>query len=158
MKILLLLVVALVTWFGLRGALGPSAVLVVGALGVAVLAGRKRRDWLSPRRVMRQAPAAALVALLFGWELLISNLQQLRIVFGPARLVQPHWLKFSSALESPAMRALLGMMISLTPGTMTVDIDEDGTFWVHVLVAEDDDAVVRRIHDVLERPLRRLES
>ena len=158
MRMVLLFVVALVTWFGLRGSLGPSAVLVLGALTAAVLVARKRRVRSSPRRALRQVGAAAQVALLFGWELLVSNVQQLRIVFGPARLVQPHWLKFSSKLESPALRALLGTMISLTPGTMTVDLEDDGTFWVHVLVAEDDEAVVRRIHDVLERPMRRLES
>ncbi len=158
MNILFLLVIAFITWYGLRGSLGPSAVLVLGVLGAAVLVSRKRRVPSSPRRSLRQVGAAIQVALLFGWELLISNLQQLRIVFGPSRLVQPHWLAFSSELESPPLRALLGMMISLTPGTMTVDLDDDGTFGVHVLVAEDDEAVVRRIRDVLERPLRRLES
>ncbi|MFW5741397.1 MAG: hypothetical protein ACOC1F_13635 [Myxococcota bacterium] len=41
---------------------------------------------------------------------------------------------------------------------MTIDIEDDGTVWVHVLVAEDDALVIRRLRDTLECPLKRLES
>ncbi|MFW5741398.1 MAG: Na+/H+ antiporter subunit E [Myxococcota bacterium] len=63
----------------------------------------------------RKLIAAAHVTWLFAWELTLSNFQQLRVVLGPARLVQPHWLSFQTELASPALRALLGTLISLPP-------------------------------------------
>lgn len=159
MILVMLLAVALAAWFGLRGTLGPGTVVVLGALALLVLS-RHRTAALGPLpgpRFFSKLAGALHVVLLFGWELVVSNLQQLRVVFGPARLVQPHWLQFRTEIESPLLRALLGMMISLTPGTMTVDIDDDGTVSIHVLVAEDDATVIRRLRDTLECPLRRLE-
>ena len=157
MRILVLLIVALVVWYGLRGSLGPSAVLVLGALGAAVLVGRKQSRGVVQLVATSRSSRPRGAAVRAG-----SSSSRTCSSFGscsaPARLVQPHWLQFSSELESPALRALLGTMISLTPGTMTVELDDDGTIWVHVLVAEDDNEVIRRIRDVLERPLRRLES
>ncbi len=160
MTVVLVMAVAVVVWFGVRGVLGPAAVVV--AVGAAVLTIQRlgRAAWgpAPGLRLLGKVLAALYVALLFTVELVLSNLQQIRVVFGPARLVQPHWLSFRTELERPSLRALLGMMISLTPGTMTVDLEEDGTVWVHVLVAEDDDAVVARLRRVLEAPLRRLEA
>ena len=158
MNLAFTLALAAIVWFGLRGSFGASAALVLGALAMALVLRSPAWALRPPKRWVRKAVAVVHVLALFCWELLLSNMQQLQVVFGPSRRVQPHWLSFRTELESPALRALLGMLISLTPGTMTVDVEEDGTVWVHVLVAEDDEAVVRRLRTVLERPLRRLES
>lgn len=152
------MLLAAAVWYGLRGSAGTSMILVVACVGAVVLIRWKREAIRMPSNFMRKTLAGCQILALFGWELVLSNLQQLRVVLGPSRLVQPHWLSFRTELRSPALRAVFGLLISLTPGSMTVDIDEDGTVWVHVLVAEDDEEVIRRLREVLERPLRRLES
>ncbi len=160
MKLIAILVVALVAWVGLRGSLGPSAVIVLGTIAVALLA-RHGRSMLGPRldaRFLTRVAAVAELTVRFGWELLASNVQQLRVVFGPSHLIAPHWLAFRTELQSPALRATLGALVCLTPGTLTADVEEDGTVWLHVLVAEDDTSVVARLRERLEAPLRRLES
>ena len=43
---------------------------------------------------------------------------------------------FRANYDNPAARALLANSITLTPGTVTVDILEDGTYSVHALTEE----------------------
>ncbi|MBW2527167.1 MAG: Na+/H+ antiporter subunit E [Deltaproteobacteria bacterium] len=155
----LLCLLTLLAWVALRGDLGPSAWFVTAAVAVLLLlrprSARRPSRWSS---LPRKALAALHVTGLFAYELVVSNAQQLRVVFGPSRLCEPHWLHFRTELEHPSLRALLGVLISLTPGTLTCEIDADGTVWVYVLVAEDDAKAIARLRRVLEAPLRRLES
>ena len=111
--------------------------------------------------MFRLAWASVKVAAIFTWELVLANFGQLRIVLAPRIEVQPRWVHFELALESPALRALLGVMISLTPGTLVCDEapHEDGFHvWIHVLDSDDPEAVINRIRRRLEAPLRALET
>lgn len=148
-----------IIWVALRGQVGPSAGVVMMAATVVLVARRRRtrRRGAKLGVLRRQALAALHVAGLFAYELVVSNIQQLRVVLGSSRRWEPHWLHFETTLQSPALRTLLGVLISLTPGTLTCEIEPDGMVWVHVLVAENDAAAIARLRRVLERPLRRLE-
>jgi multicomponent K+:H+ antiporter subunit E len=96
----------------------------------------------------------------FLWELLLSNWKQLRLVLSPKLELRPVWLRFDSRLETPTARAILGTMISMTPGTITASIDEDGpgSFCIHVLDERDEEQCVRRIRSLFEDPLLVLEG
>jgi multicomponent Na+:H+ antiporter subunit E len=45
-------------------------------------------------------------------------------------------ISFQSNLKSELSMTTLGNSITLTPGTITIDIDPDGTFYVHCLGRE----------------------
>lgn len=47
--------------------------------------------------------------------------------------LHPQIVWFQANYDNPAARALLANSITLTPGTVTVDILEDGTYSVHAL-------------------------
>ena len=47
--------------------------------------------------------------------------------------INPGIVKFNPRLKTDLGRTLLANSITLTPGTLTVDIDENGTFYVHAL-------------------------
>jgi multisubunit Na+/H+ antiporter MnhE subunit len=98
----------------------------------------------------------------FVWELAVANWQQLRIVLAPRIDVQPHWIHFDTRIESPALRLALGVMISLTPGSLVCDEVEgaDGRvcLWIHILDGEDAEATLERIRQRLEAPLAALEA
>lgn len=73
------------------------------------------------------------VAYFFGpflWALVKANVDvALRIITGR---VKPGIVKVSSGLESGLAQTLLADSITLTPGTMTVDVDpENGDLFVH---------------------------
>ena len=74
----------------------------------------------------------------------------LRYVFGPfaVGLAQANWdvakrvisgeinpgiVKFNPRLKTNVGRMMLANSITLTPGTLTVDIDDEGTFYVHAI-------------------------
>jgi multicomponent Na+:H+ antiporter subunit E len=68
-------------------------------------------------------------------EIIISNVRVARIVLHPACPVRPALMDFNPPIASTRARALLGIAITLTPGTLTVDVDEKG-MQVHALDAQ----------------------
>jgi multicomponent Na+:H+ antiporter subunit E len=47
--------------------------------------------------------------------------------------INPGIVKFNPRLKTDLGRMMLANSITLTPGTLTVDIDEDGVFYIHAL-------------------------
>ena len=153
-----------VAWMGLVGEIGWGSFAVGVILGLAI--GRIER--LRARRPFRPVRALRLGALgirflaVFLWELVVASIEQLRIVLAPRIDVRPGWARFSTELETPAMRALLGLVVSLTPGSLTYDesISEDGvcSLAIHVLDLRDEQRLLDRIHTRFEAPLRAMET
>lgn len=80
---------------------------------------------------IRWLRAAAFVPWLF-WEVIRSNLRVARVVLGRARPRSPLLVEFRPPLPSTRARALFGIATTLTPGTLTVDVDAE-LMQVHVL-------------------------
>lgn len=148
-----------VVWMGLLGRLDPLAFVIGGLAGVLLTRAQGLRlTWhLSPRRLGSGLAVALELLALFSLELLLANLQQLRLVLAPRLVVRPRWLRYRTTLETPALRALLGVMVSMTPGTLTVE-EEGDELIIHVLDAAGEQEVAQRIRRRLEAPLRRLEE
>jgi len=58
------------------------------------------------------------------------------------RPVDPCVLRFKPDLDSDFGRVTLANSITLTPGTVTIDVEEDGTFLVHAIAPEAAAAVI----------------
>lgn len=96
--------------------------------------------------------------LSFVYELLASNIAVLRIVLRPRIRIQPGIVAFHTELRSEAAITCLANMITLTPGTLTLDVSEDrSTLFIHTLDVESPEAVCRLIHETFERHLLELE-
>jgi multicomponent Na+:H+ antiporter subunit E len=150
-------------WMGLRGDVGGGAFVtgcVLGALIWRLEAARSRLRF-TPMRAIRLTWLGARVLVLFLAELWIANWVQLKIVVAPRIEVRPHWISFYTRLESPPLRALLAVLICLTPGSLTCEeiVESDGRvrLFVHALDTTDPRSVVARIRERLEEPLRALE-
>jgi len=73
------------------------------------------------------------------YQIIMSNLHVARLALWPKRLIDPKIIEFKSKLESDISMVTLANSITLTPGTITVDV-KDGVFYVHAVskkVAED---------------------
>jgi multicomponent Na+:H+ antiporter subunit E len=68
------------------------------------------------------------------WEILLANLQVTYIVLHPRMMDQldPQLVRFKTLLKRPISRVTLAQSITLTPGTITVNIEED-EFLVYAL-------------------------
>lgn len=107
---------------------GAVLALAVGLIGGRVL-GKGEADYkklLSPRRW-----ALFLVYLIgpFFLAMARANLDvAYRVITGK---IKPGIVKISPGLKSDLAATLLGNSITLTPGTLTVDIDRENNFYIH---------------------------
>lgn len=69
------------------------------------------------------------------WQMVLSNLQVLRLVLGPRSALKPCVVEFEAEAGSPFALALLGNSITITPGTLTIDVD-GRRMTVHCLTRE----------------------
>lgn len=85
-------------------------------------------------------------------EIVVSSLQVTRIVLSPALPISPTLVRVRSLSEGEVGRVLLGNSITLTPGTLTTDIDDEGWVSVHALTEEGAQGVVQG--DMISRVAR----
>ncbi len=68
-------------------------------------------------------------------EIFKANIDVARIVLNPKMPIQPHFIKVPMMLQNDINKVIFGNSVTLTPGTLTVDILEDG-FIIHALTTE----------------------
>lgn len=90
--------------------------------------------------------------VMFHWELFVSSLQVLWDIFTPTHLSNPAIIEMPLDVKSDAGILLVTNLISLTPGTLSIDVSEDRkTLKLHVMFADDPDGVIRALKGGMER-------
>jgi multicomponent K+:H+ antiporter subunit E len=78
-------------------------------------------------------------------------------VLGPPGRLRPAFIEVPLDIDQPLAIALLGSIVTMTPGTVSSEVSEDRRrLLVHVLDAPDPDAVVRQIKSRYERRLKEI--
>lgn len=75
------------------------------------------------------------------WQIILSSLQVAYIVLHPRMPINPSLLRFKTKLPNIAARVILGNSITLTPGTLTINITGD-EFLVHALTDASQSGIV----------------
>lgn len=70
--------------------------------------------------------------ILLLWEIIKANWDVFKQVVAPSFPIDPRVMKYDSFLESDEALTVLAGAINLTPGTVTLEIEEN-TFFVHCL-------------------------
>ncbi|RQD67418.1 MAG: Na+/H+ antiporter subunit D [Tindallia sp. MSAO_Bac2] len=73
-------------------------------------------------------------------EIFKANIDVARIVLDPKLPIQPHFVKVPMMLKNDMNKVIFGNSVTLTPGTLTVDIVDDG-FIIHALTTDAADAM-----------------
>jgi multicomponent Na+:H+ antiporter subunit E len=126
----------LLFWIMLMGGLSGD-VLVVGVLASLVIA-LLYPNGLSFFTEFRATPQAFTAGLryygFFFKELVKSNLRLAAIVLSPSLPIRPGIVKVRTRLKSRMGRLMLANSITLTPGTLTVEMDGEWLYvhWVNV--------------------------
>ena len=91
----------------------------------------------------------------FIWEIVRSNLSVARtVLFEPLEKINPAFLSIPLEAKTDAEIALLANLITLTPGTLSLDVSTDRkVLYIHTLDVEDVDALRVEIKRSLERGL-----
>lgn len=130
--------------------------LLFGAViaGVPVLLLRHK---LVSRGALRRAARAGSLLILFLRELMVSAYRVAVLVLRPdmADHIRPAIVGVPLSVKSDAEITLLANMITLTPGTVSVDVSDDRkTLYVHALVMTDRQALIDDIKNGFERKVR----
>jgi multicomponent K+:H+ antiporter subunit E len=90
----------------------------------------------------------------------IANLQVAAIILGPLSRLRPAFVRVPLDLRTDFAVTVLASTVTLTPGTVSVEIEDDGNgrrrLIVHVLRCLDADDMVRTIKERYERRLREI--
>ncbi|WP_413376681.1 Na+/H+ antiporter subunit E [Alkalihalobacillus sp. 1P02AB] len=103
---------------------------------------------------MRRVWAIIKLAVLFIVELIKANIDVVRVVLKPKLDNQPGIVAVPTKLTNDWEVSLLAALISLTPGTLSMDFSKDGKYiYVHALDIPNKEQMVRDIHDSFERAI-----
>ena len=136
--------------------------LVVGLLlawGIPLLSRRFRLVQPALKR-----PGLALhYALQLLWDIVLANLQVLRLVLGPNKNLRPGFVVFPLELENDLAVTILAGTVSLTPGTVSADVlplnaqgAEPRLLLLHVLDLADEAALITQVKQRYEAPLKEI--
>jgi multicomponent Na+:H+ antiporter subunit E len=137
-------------WAAVTGNMSPSNLLFGFVLGLLTLFFA-RRIVGSPTYIVKLRLAINLV-LFFLWDLILSNLRIAYEVATPGYHMTPGVLAIPLDVKTDTEITLLANMITLTPGTLSVDVSADRrVLYIHAMYIDDPDRVRRQIKDGFER-------
>ena len=94
------------------------------------------------------------LASLFLKELIMSNFSVLKLIVQPTMPIRPAIFAMPTVLEHDWEITLLSSLITLTPGTVVIDISDDNkTLYIHSLDFEDIDEAIDSIHNTFEKAI-----
>jgi len=137
-------------WLLMSGQLTPKHLTIgfLTALGVA---------WIT-RPLLRlpsaKDPNSVYLAFFFPWhklfrfflwvikEIFVCNIALIKLVLHPKMPIDPVFVKFKKKVDNPLAHAVLGENIVITPGTVTIEIEND-VYLVHAITREMGEALAR---------------
>lgn len=88
----------------------------------------------------------------FIYEVIQANLQVVKVVLSPSLDITPGIIAYNMDVKSNGGITLLANSITLTPGTLTVDVSKDRrTLYIHALHMEDARVLEKSIKGSLEQ-------
>lgn len=137
---------------------GISAGMVVFGLILGIIIPLVTSVWWPdrPNRIHLGRFLSYMVVVL--WDILVANIQVAWIVLTrPNSKLRPVWVVVPLDLRQPEAISILAGTITLTPGTVSADLSDEGhSLLVHALDAEDPEAVSEQIKQRYERRLERI--
>jgi multicomponent Na+:H+ antiporter subunit E len=124
-----------------------AAGFIIGFLVLLVT----RRIVGTPRYVSRVRQAFGLL-FFFLWELLVANLRVAYDVLTPRHRMRPGVIAIPLDAKTDAEITILSNLITLTPGTLSLDVSADrSVLYIHAMYLDDIEAARYKIKNGFER-------
>ena len=158
-KFIYTFIMVFVIWFGFTTSLDPVE-LITGAFVSLIIALLTNRVFsccglqvLMPQKIMYLIK----YFFIFMGALLKANLDVARRVISPSLPINPGIVEFKTKLTNDFAKMVLANSITLTPGTLTIDVIGD-TFYVHWIdvTTEDQEEAFKEIAEPFEKTLLKI--
>ena len=150
MNLFLANILLAMVWGAVTGAFTPINLVFGFALGALALSIIQEQVG-SVGYVSRLYRIVALMAL-FVYELILSATRVAILVLSPNMKLKPGILAYPLKVDRDLEITMLANLITLTPGTLSVDVSADRkTLYIHALDCSDPDSIRATIADGFER-------
>ncbi|MCF1448291.1 Na+/H+ antiporter subunit E [Agrobacterium vitis] len=153
MRLLILNLLMAIIWVAVTGSASLHNLLFGFVLSLAVVG--LLREQIGGVSYLNRAWRILSLLLLFLSELAKSAWKVTIMVLSPGLDIKPGIFAYPLSVERDFEITLLANLITLTPGTLSVDVSEDRKIlYVHALDCSDPDAARRDIAEGFERKIR----
>ena len=139
-------------WGAMTGSFAEVNLLfgfLLGTLALYII-----REQVGTSRYTRRLWQIVSLALLFVYELLLSALRVAVIVLRPKIELKPGIIAYPLTVDRDFEITMLANLITLTPGTLSVDVSDDRkTLYVHCIDVPDKQATIDDIKNGFERKI-----
>lgn len=112
------------------------------------------RRFFNSRFYLGRIYAVIKLTLIFLRELILSNIAVLKVVLKPKLDMQPGIFAYETVLTEDWEITVLSSLITLTPGTLVVDVSDDNKIlYIHAMDIADVDEAVSSIQSTFERAI-----
>ena len=152
MSLFLVNVLLALTWSAVSGSF--SFLNFAFGFVLAIFALSLIREQVGSTGYFSRARRVISLLLLFVYELVLSAWKVAVLVLSPRMDLKPGILAYPLRVDRDFEITILANLITLTPGTLSVDVSEDRRIlYVHALDASDPDATRRDIAEGFERKI-----
>ncbi|RKY00414.1 MAG: Na+/H+ antiporter subunit D [Spirochaetes bacterium] len=159
MRAIVLFIFLFLIWLVLTFNVENQNILVGAVIAVLATALMSKYSLKPSKKILN--PVRYLWAIIYGfiflWECIKANLDVAYRVLHPGLPVKPGIVKAKSTLKSDVAKVFLANSITMTPGTITVDIKDDEFFvhWIYVY-SKDEKIYTQKILGRFEKYLKRI--
>ncbi|MDT8311959.1 MAG: Na+/H+ antiporter subunit E [Methylophaga sp.] len=144
-----------VIWLLLNNTIGVGHMLL-GALLAIFIPWFTSGFWPETVKILKPLLLLKYLAVVL-WEIMIANVVVAKMIMDRTHKLQPGFIAYPLSLQSPIAISLLANTISLTPGTVSCDLTEDGrTLLIHALHIDDAATIKADIARKFEQPLEEI--
>ena len=140
-------------WMFLTVTFNASTFIVGFLLGAGMLWVTK--GFFPGRFYMNRVWAVITLISLFFKELFMANIQVLLLIIQPKMPIKPAIFALPTVLEKDWEITLLSSLITLTPGTLVIDVSVDSkTLYIHAIDYGDADDAINSIKNTFEKAIQ----
>lgn len=141
-----------VTWMFFYSSFTSSRFIVGYLLGALLILLFRR--FFKDRFYLLVVWAVIKLVVLFFKELILANVDVLKHIIRPKLAITPGIFAMETKLSSDWEVTLLANLITLTPGTLVVDISDDNkTLYIHAIHLPDADEAINGIRNTFEKAI-----
>lgn len=145
-------VVLFISWLLLAGSPSVGHIALAAVLAVVIPRWTERLD--VDRVRIGSWGAATRLAVIVLYDIVASAVTVARQILGPEERIRPGFVWVPLAIRDAYGTASLASIITMTPGTLSVDLSQDRRhLLVHALHVDDPDELIASIKSRYEQPL-----